>query len=216
MVQHKNLVLRKWKSQDALKRTFWQLLLSDGYAKLTVRNITEASGLNRKTFYRNYADLNSLMKAAFFDLFVDVTMPYSYFRDRKKAAEGEFADCTREYISRILAKKELFLAIFQNRLEGYALDVWKHIFSLATPHYTVLGNTDLDFLGNESTVDLFTNFFSYTVFGHLAWVTRNPQEDIDILLKKTMDTYASFLHTYYVSYGIDKHQLSAAAQTENQ
>lgn len=213
MEQTKTMDLRKWKSQDALKRSFWQLLLADGYAKLTVRNMTEVSGLNRKTFYRNYADMEALMKAAFFDLFVDIASPYSYFRDRRKAADGEFADCTREYITRILANRDLFLAIYQNHLEGYALEVWKKIFSLATPHYTVLGNEEHSFLEDADSIDLFTNFYTYSTFGHLEWIIRNPDEDIELLLKKTMDTYASFLHTYYVSYGIDKHWPQVAMQT---
>lgn len=202
MEESNTLDLRKWKSRDALKHAFWQLLEEVGYSKINVRNITEASGLNRKTFYRNYFDMTELMKEAFQDLFHEVSQPYFLFSDQNKIVPDLFDQCTRNYIRLIQKERRRLSLIFTNHLEGFAQEVWKHMYTLSAPDYVMPGSDPAAFLSDPCSLDLYSNYSAFGTWAHLEWVIRYADLPAEELLSRTMVVYSTHLYNYYVAYRI--------------
>ncbi|MCD7035956.1 TetR/AcrR family transcriptional regulator [Metabacillus sp. GX 13764] len=49
------------KSRQAIQLTFLQMLVTDGFDGITVKNITETANISRKTFYLHYLDKYDLL-----------------------------------------------------------------------------------------------------------------------------------------------------------
>ncbi|WP_212981769.1 TetR/AcrR family transcriptional regulator, partial [Bacillus paramobilis] len=49
------------KSQNAIQSAFIEMLITDGFDKITVKNITEKANIGRKTFYLHYLDKYNLL-----------------------------------------------------------------------------------------------------------------------------------------------------------
>ncbi len=210
MNAEKTIDLRKQKSQDALKQSFWRVLAQEGYHKVTVCSVADDAGLNRKTFYRNYSDLDALMNAAFFDLFKHLTTSYQHFHDQNAVSDGEFADSTLGYIRQVQAHKNLLRLIFQNQLAGRALAVWKQMYASGLSHYVPFSPEDGTLKPSDISYELLANLLSYNTFAHLEWLVLHIEEDTTCLLDKSMEMQAAFLHTYYVFYGISNYTASAS------
>ncbi len=205
MEETKSLDLRKVKSQETLKHAFWQLLEHIGYSKINVRNISEEANLNRKTFYRNYPNIETLMLHALSDLIVNVAGPYQHFLGQATVMDGEFEQTTREYILRVQQNKHQFRLIFQNQLEASALKIWKSIYCYTTTHYPLLGPNVTTIPETDIAFPLLTNYLSYSAFAHLEWLVRYADDDTDTLVRKSMESYASYLHAFYIFYGLSSH-----------
>ena len=48
-----------------IENAFWRLMETERYADITVRRITQESGVNRNSFYYHYRDIDDLAYAAF-------------------------------------------------------------------------------------------------------------------------------------------------------
>lgn len=194
------LDLRKQKSQDALKKAFWQVLETSGYDKLSIKHVTDLSGLNRKTFYRNYESMESLIIAAFLDLFIELEKPYAPLAKKATFEADLFASCTQDYILNIKQEKKRLRLIFDNHLEGFAQTACKQLFQATAPFFVNTEGIPTNIFDNEREVDLYTNFLVFSSWGSLEWVLRHVDLPLDILLKETMDAFSTYLYNYYVSY----------------
>ena len=199
----KGMDLRKWKSQDALKRAFWKLLEEIGYCKINVRNITTASELNPKTFYRNYENMEALMKEALQDLFAEVASPFASFSDPNAEIDPDlFEKCTYEYIKIVKNEQNRLRLVFENHLEGFAQDVWKQMYVITAPDFVVLGPGASPILSDRTSLDLFSNYTAFGTWAHLEWTLRHADLPVEDLLPRTMDAYSAYLYNYYVGYRI--------------
>jgi AcrR family transcriptional regulator len=204
MGEDNNLDLRKWKSQDYLKRSFWRLLEKNGYAKITIKDISEDSGLNRKTFYRNYENIEELMRASFFDLFAELSMPYACFQEKEQITPDLFSQCTLSYIRFIQKEQTRFRLIFKNHLEGFAQVIWKEMFTVSAQDFVMLGPSHAPILADACTLDLYANYAAFSAWGNLEWVLRHVDQPAEELLALTMKACSAYLYNYYVSYQIGR------------
>ncbi|WP_439819401.1 TetR/AcrR family transcriptional regulator [Weissella paramesenteroides] len=60
--------LRIKKTNYAIKTAFWQLLYTEDYSKITVRQILNLANVNHATFYKHYANKDDLLTAIEDDL----------------------------------------------------------------------------------------------------------------------------------------------------
>lgn len=70
-----NLDRRSRKTRNAIKSAFWELLQSQRFDKIAIRDITEAADINRSTFYLHYYDKYDLLQQAINDLLNQFSQP---------------------------------------------------------------------------------------------------------------------------------------------
>ena len=199
----KGLDLRKWKSREALKRSFWQLLEEVGYDKINVRSIAAASELNPKTFYRNYENMDALRDDALLDLFSLVSSPFSTFGAPDAVIGPDlFEECTRAYIEIVKEEQNRLRLVFDNHLEGFAQNVWKQLYTITAPDYVILGPNASPVLSDPDALDLYSNYTAFGTWAHLEWTLRHVDFSMEELLPRTMDAYSAYLYNYYVGYRI--------------
>ena len=63
---------RTRRTQLLIRDAFMELLVEQGFDKITVRALTERANINRATFYRHYTDIHDLVSRLTDLLFVDV------------------------------------------------------------------------------------------------------------------------------------------------
>ncbi|MBQ7592742.1 MAG: TetR family transcriptional regulator [Synergistaceae bacterium] len=51
------------KSKKAIEKAFLELMLTNGFDKISVKQITEKANVARKTFYLHYTDIYDLLNA---------------------------------------------------------------------------------------------------------------------------------------------------------
>ena len=67
--------LRKRKSKESLRAAFWRVLETKPYNQISISDITRTAGLNRKTFYTNYQNLDELLNDCLERLFRKLYVP---------------------------------------------------------------------------------------------------------------------------------------------
>lgn len=63
-------------TKKAIKETFVELLYEKPYSQITVKNIVEACGINRNTFYYHFDDIPSLVKEIIEDQALEIINEY--------------------------------------------------------------------------------------------------------------------------------------------
>ena len=97
-----------------IKRTFLELLEQRPFSQITVKDIVEACGINRNTFYYHYADLPALVEElideeigrfvrqeqSFSSLEESVAEALAFFREHRRAAYHVYNSVNRDVFDR--------------------------------------------------------------------------------------------------------------------
>ncbi len=75
------------KSQNAIQSAFIEMLITDGFDEITVKNITEKANIGRKTFYLHYLDKYNLLDKIVDD-HLDQLKEICYEKQNKEFIEG--------------------------------------------------------------------------------------------------------------------------------
>ncbi|HFK1475205.1 TPA: TetR/AcrR family transcriptional regulator [Bacillus paranthracis] len=75
------------KSQNAIQSAFIEMLITDGFDEITVKNITEKANIGRKTFYLHYLDKYNLLDKIVDD-HLDQLKEICYKKQNKEFIEG--------------------------------------------------------------------------------------------------------------------------------
>lgn len=180
--------LRKIKSRDMLKKAFWTVLEHKKYTSITIKDIVESAGLNRKTFNAHYIDLDALRDDCIHELFIQLS---ACFQDYPENGSIDFALSTRNYIRFALDHRKQLQLIFDNNLDGVALHFWKY------------GNHSLPshFCDGSIRHDLYANYAIYSCWGNLLWVLKYADElPFETLVEEALLVYRSYLENYYILY----------------
>ena len=101
-----------------IKRTFLELLEQRLFSQITVKDIVEACGINRNTFYYHYADLPALVEElideeighfvrqeqSFSSLEESMAEALAFFREHRRAAYHVYNSVNRDVFDRYLMK----------------------------------------------------------------------------------------------------------------
>jgi AcrR family transcriptional regulator len=185
--------LRKEKSKKILKKAFWELLENKPYDRISITDVAAGSGLNRKTFYSNYTDVDELCRDCLWDFLYELLLPFDHFTP---SGEYDFAYSTREYTKFALENRHTFQLIFQNRLDGMALQVWQAINLSKSASFPEPVSPYTDKLRQ----DLYLNYTIYSCWGNLLWVLENDTLPLDELVSQALEVYQTYLSTYFKLY----------------
>lgn len=144
--------LRIIKSQSAIKKAFFSMLITTGFDNMSVKEITNHAMVSRKTFYLHYLDKFELLEK-----FVSEQI-YELEALCKSKSELGLIEGTIVWFDYIRAHKELYFALFSIQSTN------------------VFRNRLLEFMANEikrylnqidesARVSIFIKFFSMAVFG---------------------------------------------------
>ncbi|WP_212982477.1 TetR/AcrR family transcriptional regulator, partial [Bacillus paramobilis] len=96
------------KSQNAIQSAFIEMLITDGFDKITVKNITEKANIGRKTFYLHYLDKYNLLDKIVDD-HLDQLKEICYKKQNKEFIEG-----TIIWFEYFKEHKSFFAALFKS------------------------------------------------------------------------------------------------------
>lgn len=183
--------LRRRKSKELLKNAFWIVLETKKYTQISIKDIVEEAGVNRKTFSSNYDSIDILMESCIEDLFQQLLL---YFEYRHPDGSPDFSRSTYEYTRFALDNQHRLRLIFSNQLDGVALHIWKKIMIASSPSPA--------FLSSESALryDLYLNYSIYCCWGNLLWVLDHADLPLDKLVKEALDVYHIFLKNQTLLY----------------
>lgn len=97
------------KSQQAIQSTFIHMIVTIGFDKITVKDITETANIGRKTFYLHYLDKFDLLDKILDDHMTQLKI----LCDRKK--ELDLLEGALLWFSYFEQHKRLFAALFQSK-----------------------------------------------------------------------------------------------------
>ena len=178
--------LRRIKSREALKHAFWHMLSKKKYISLTIKDIVEEAGLNRKTFNAHYEDIEALMQDCVYELMDDLHL---HFQTHEPDGSMNFAAATRAYTRFAWDNRNRFQLLFQNNLDSIALRYWKSCSFKPDPNTA----KDLDSL----RIDLFTNYTTYSCWGNLLWVLDHADDmPFEQLAEEALHVYQDYLEQY--------------------
>lgn len=96
------------KSQNAIQSAFIEMLITDGFDEITVKNITEKANIGRKTFYLHYLDKYNLLDKIVDD-HLDQLKEICYEKQNKEFIEG-----TIIWFEYFKEHKPFFAALFRS------------------------------------------------------------------------------------------------------
>ncbi|MDA2092053.1 TetR/AcrR family transcriptional regulator C-terminal domain-containing protein [Bacillus cereus] len=96
------------KSQNAIQSAFIEMLITDGFDEITVKNITEKANIGRKTFYLHYLDKYNLLDKIVDD-HLDQLKEICYEKQNKEFIEG-----TIIWFEYFKEHKPFFAALFKS------------------------------------------------------------------------------------------------------
>ena len=155
--------------------------------------MTRAAGLNRKTFYTNYVELDDLLNDCLEDFFKILCI---HINEHTQACRGvfDFAFFTREYTRFALENQHFFRLLLKNHLGDTAFLAWQRV--------------SLQINGaNESTVsmdslksELYSNYCMYSCWGNILWVLNHSDLPVEDLVEKALSVYRQYLTDYLSLY----------------
>lgn len=141
--------LRIKKTNYAIKTAFWQLLYTEDYSKITVRQILSLANVNHATFYKHYANKEDLLTAIEDDLLsefkkVTLQVPTPLLKQKTEAEQPQMEYYYQQLVLYIYRNGKKFSALldstedrsFINKLIETDQEIWqeKHLLEqLAIP-----------------------------------------------------------------------------------
>lgn len=175
-------------TKKAIKQSFWKLLDEKPLSKITVRDIVEACGINRNTFYYHFADLPALLDEIMRD---QIELIFS------ESAFHSVEECWNEICRHLLKNKKAILNIY-NSMNRDMLE--QHVMMLsgfvANKFLTVFAMEI-----SEEKKEVIVRFARYTLFGlGFDWMSRGMSEDIFEINRQMCEMVKDEIYLYL---GID-------------
>lgn len=158
-------------AKEALVEAFWSLLAQRPYAKITVKELSAAAGLNHNTFYYHFENMDDLARQA-----IDATVPQHIIRAQIPRLLGEThpaVELPLEEIAPRFERVKLFAKPDSPRLHPVIRNILEHEWTSAI-------GLDLARLSPMEQASL-----SFLSAGGVAVVGSNPDltvEDLQTLL----------------------------------
>lgn len=115
------------RTQEALRRALFELILDRGFEAVTVSEIAERADVGRSTFYKHYADKEDLLQGAMEGLKLHLEARVEAARGRSAGGHPALAFCL-PMLEHAAAHKELFGAMSGRRggvlVQDFAHDIW--------------------------------------------------------------------------------------------
>lgn len=97
------------KTKKVIQQTFLELLIKEGFDKITIKKISEKGNISRKTFYLHYLDKYDLLD----DIINQQLKELNYICEKKK--DKGTVDGTIIWFNYFKSNKEFFKALFRSK-----------------------------------------------------------------------------------------------------
>lgn len=156
-------------TQRAIKAAFLQLLDAHPLAKITVKDVVEACGLHRNSFYYHYRDLPDLLEKIVADDIARLTEQYTDV--------DSFEECLRIAVEFTLAHRKavnhIFHSVNRDIFERYLWQVCEYVVA----QYLQKSFTVYDIA--ESDRPIIVHFYKCEIFGQvMGWLDAGMESDI--------------------------------------
>ncbi len=186
--------LRKVKSRDALRKAFWSVLETKKYSMITIKDIVETAGLNRKTFNAHYENIEALMNDCIQELLEGLRR---HFQVRNADGSPDFAGSVRAYTKFTLDHRDRLSLLFDNNLDSVALRYWRN----KSRESVKTDNPTPDLQKEAIRQDLFGNYATYCCWGNLLWVLDHADDmPFEKLVDEALLVYRIYLENYLALY----------------
>lgn len=156
-------------TEDAIKQAFLALLEKKSVSKITVKDIVEACGINRNTFYYHFSSIPDLVEAIVRDLTKEII--------KENAPVKTLEECIEIGAKMALEHKRVLLNIYNSSNRSvYEIHLMKTCEQVVEQYiYTVFGETKIDPYDKEILV----RFYKCQCFGQVIdWMNNNMSYDI--------------------------------------
>ncbi len=155
-------------TKKLIYETFIELLSNKPFDKITVRDIVEACGINRNTFYYYYSDIYDLLEEIF-------TKELNEILEAHKSGSS-WAMAFIKVSSTVYEHKKMINNICSSRsyeyLENYMYKACKHIMVDAVKHSAEGMNVP------DEDIDFIASFYEYAFVGVISeWFRTGMRED---------------------------------------
>lgn len=171
--------LRIVKTREAIEAAFIKLLAEKPFERITVQDILNTARVNRKTFYKHYAD-----KYALADLLIERYLNLVSEALQNRFAVNEhgqfFPSALREFYQSMYDNRNALLALFNVRTERHLMrdDLEELLKNAYCERFADDERLNLD----EQTLDYLSSSFAATVIGSVRWfLEANDERAIDVI-----------------------------------
>ena len=156
-------------TKKAIKETFLALLDERPLSKITVKDIVEACGINRNSFYYHFQDLPALLEEIIAERVQDLI-------DRHPTVDS-LEDCFDAALGFVLENRRAVLHIYNSM----SRDVFER-YLMNVCHYVVRTYVESDFAGRpveEKDKEMIIRYHKCECFGNLIdWLNSGMKDDI--------------------------------------
>ena len=156
-------------TKKAIKETFLALLDERPLSKITVKDIVEACGINRNSFYYHFQDLPALLEEIIAERVQDLI-------DRHPTVDS-LEDCFDAALGFVLENRRAVLHIYNSM----SRDVFER-YLMNVCHYVVRTYVESDFAGRpveEKDKEMIIRYHKCECFGNLIdWLNSGMKDDL--------------------------------------
>ena len=159
-------------TRNAIKAAFWKLLSEKSYAKITVKDVVTACGINRNTFYYHYDNVPSVAYEC---------ISGRLFEIMRRNADDSFETCLTGICRDLLENREQILNIYHStervRLENFVITM----AGFATERYAESVLPD----AQSEEWKYRTIYVKNALFGEcIGWLNNSMHDDYEVLVKE--------------------------------
>lgn len=168
------------KTKDIIKDTFIALLESRPLAQISVKDIVEACGINRNTFYYHYADLPSLIEDI---ILIDTEKIISEYHEF-----SSIGDCVRTLLAFTLEHKKLALHLYNSSNRDIFIQYFMQISDHVLSEYFEMICRDRNIRPGDR--ELLIHYYKCMIFGQTVdWIRNGMTTDIIAQFDRFFELY---------------------------
>lgn len=164
-------------TKRAIKESFWKLLGQQPLSQISVRDIVEACGINRNSFYYHFRDIPSLIEEIVMDAANALIQKYPSISSIDEAIEAAF----RFTLDNKKAVLHICNSVNRNIYEQYLMRICEYV--VTTYFRTVFSEENI----REHDRTAVILFMKCELFGlSIDWINRGMPEDAIVTLKQLL------------------------------
>ncbi len=188
--------LRQVKSRDLLKKSFLELLETMPYRRISIADVTRLAGLNRKTFYGHYQEMDELLEdclEAFFSQFTGNLTECILPVGETPSPLFDPVKYTQKYLAFVLEHKHFFQLLLENKLDTHAFHAFENVLFANT-------NTKEAFLkqneplNTDFHLELFLGYSLQGLWACMIWALNHADKSLDYLAQEAVSIFRMYLH----------------------
>lgn len=193
MITEKKTDLRVIKTKNLIKHTFFEMVQTIGYQRISVKELCEKALINRNTFYLHYKDKDDLIRELINEVFEKYQENLKPLGDRfylaiLKNSKDYFKECVKDFLLIINEDIELYRILLMDNYLGEYFKTFEKAYEKL-----ILGKI---IIKNKRSKQIFKYFIGGTSGVLVDWIvmdTTSLEDTADILAFLIYDNVKLFI-----------------------